>query len=92
MKKWISIVLVIGLAFVIVYYNDPRVKSFLKQQLDQNLPDQITHSKAYRWKDKNGQWTVSDTPPRDGTPYEEIQYHRDTNVIPAEKLTGKKPD
>lgn len=92
MKKWISILLVIGLAFGIVYYKDPRVQSFFKQQLDQNLPEQITHSKAYRWKDKRGQWTVSDTPPADGSPYEEIQYHRDTNVIPAEKLTGKSAD
>ena len=92
MKKWISITFVIALAFGLVYYDDPRVQSFLKQQIDQTLPEQITHTKAYRWKDKNGQWTVSDKPPADGTPYEEVQYHRDANVIPADKLTGKSPD
>jgi hypothetical protein len=92
MKKWLSIALVVALAFAVVYYKDPRVQTFFKHQLDENLPEQITHSKAYRWKDSRGQWTVSDKPPTDGTPYEEVQYHRDTNVIPAEKLTGKQSD
>ena len=89
MKKWIAIGLVIALAFGIVYYQDPRVQAFLKRQSDQILPQQITHSTAYRWRDKQGRITVSDKPPTDGTPYEEVQYHNDTNVIPADKLTGK---
>lgn len=50
---------------------------------------QITHSTAYRWRDKQGRGTVSDQPPTGDTPYEEIQYHNDANVISADKLTGK---
>lgn len=32
--------------------------------------------KAYRWKDKNGQWHVSDQVPPEGTEYEVIVLHR----------------
>jgi hypothetical protein len=47
---------------------------------------------VYRWRDKQGRVMVSDKPPTDGTPYEEVQYHNQTNVIPADKLTGKSPN
>lgn len=92
MKKWIAIILVIALAVGIVYYQDPRVQSFLKRETEQILPDQLTHSTVYRWRDKKGRVMVSDKPPSDGTPYEEVQYHTETNVIPADKLTGKSPN
>lgn len=89
MKKWVAIFLVIVLAVFIVYYDDPRVKSFLERETEQILPEQLTHSTVYRWRDKQGRMVVSDKPPADGTPYETVQYHRDTNVIPKDKLTGK---
>ncbi len=92
MKKWLIIGLGILIAFGITFYKDPAVKSFLERQSDNILPEQITHLKAYRWRDKDGNWHVSDRPPPDGIEYEEVIYHRDTNVIPSDKLTGDKND
>lgn len=89
MKKWVIIGLGIVIAFAITFYKDPAVKSFLQRQSDNLLPEQITHNKAYRWKDEKGNWHVSDRPPANGIDYEEVHYHRDTNVIPSEQLTGK---
>ena len=37
----------------------------------------------YRWKNDQGEWTVSDSPPADGTPYEVVEYRHDENVMPA---------
>ena len=37
----------------------------------------------YKWRDANGQWQVSDTPPAGGVKYEVLKYRSDVNVIPS---------
>ena len=37
----------------------------------------------YKWRDANGQWQVSDTPPAGGVKYEVLKYRGDVNVIPS---------
>ncbi len=38
--------------------------------------------KIYAWKDDQGRWNYTDTPPTD-RPYETRQYREDVNVVPA---------
>lgn len=38
--------------------------------------------KIYAWKDDQGRWNYTDTPPTD-RPYETRQYRQDVNVVPA---------
>lgn len=92
MKKLISIIIVLlGIAAYFVY-QDPELRARFERHTEQLLPEQATHTIMYRWKDAQGQWQVSDSPPPAGTQYETVRYHKDTNLIPAERLTGKKPE
>ena len=91
MKKWLLIsIVVLGFAAYFAY-QDPDFRAYFNRHTDAIMPDAVTQMEAYRWKDKNGQWQLSDKPPADGTKYEVVKYHKDTNVIPTEQLTGKKP-
>ena len=56
----------------------------VKQKLEQIDPRMTTT--LYKWRDKKGQWQVSDTPPPPGTEYETLNYNKNTNVIPKEQL------
>lgn len=52
------------------------------------VPDALPTSPAatvtmYRWKDDGGQWVISDTPPTDERPYEEVTLRTDTNTLPG---------
>ena len=89
MKKWLLFLAVLLTVGGIVIYQNPAYLAWFERQSDQILPDTVTHSKTYRWRDNRGQWQLSDTPPGDGIDYEVVEYHKDTNVIPSERLTGK---
>ena len=89
MKTPVFIIAVILAVAGIVIYQNPEYRAWFERQSDEVLPDAVTHNKAYRWRDRNGQWQLSDKPPPAGTDYEVVEYHKNTNVIPSEKLTGK---
>jgi hypothetical protein len=90
MKKLGFIAIIMAIVIGIVIYQNPEYRAWFERKSDQILPENVTHTKAYRWRDKNGQWQLSDSPPPGGIDYEIVEYHKDTNVIPSEKLTGKK--
>ena len=79
MKKFLLLIVVLLIVAGIYVYQTPAYRAWFERQSDEILPDTVTHNKVYRWKD----------PPAKGIDYEEVEYHKDTNVIPAEKLTGK---
>lgn len=37
---------------------------------------------VYKWRDDEGNWQITDTPPPAGIDFETLTYHRDTNVMP----------
>lgn len=92
MKKGLLFLAVLLLAGGTFIYQNPDYRAWFERQSNQILPDTVTHNKAYRWRDRSGQWQLSDKPPSDGIEYETVEYHKDTNIIPSEKLTGKKAD
>lgn len=98
MKKILLICIAVIIIFGLILYQSPalqhKITSVLPESVNNQLeaisPDTVLNKTAalYKWKDKKGQWIVSDTPPSDGTPYETLRYNRNTNVIPS-KITNK---
>ena len=90
MKKFIiAIVLVVA---VVIFYQSPYFNRVLSSSSQQNIKQTLDSVNpkmsrpVYKWQDKKGQWHMTDSPPADGTKYETLRYHKDTNVIPAERL------
>lgn len=46
-------------------------------------PPESSSAPLYQWRDAQGQWQVTSTPPPEGLPYEVKQYRLDANVLPA---------
>jgi len=93
MLKWLIIITLIILGAGYFAYNDPSYRSYFSyfnQYTDKIMPTSVTHTTTYRWQDKKGQWQLSDKPPAKGIQYETVEYHKNTNVIPTEQLTGQK--
>lgn len=41
-----------------------------------------TSTPLYQWQDTDGNWQVTDRPPREGIPYQVRQYALDANLLP----------
>ena len=81
MVLWVVALLLLlagGGAYVYLYH--PQQVRTLLGDSPLAPPPTVTH--AYKWKDAQGAWHVSDQPPTDGTPYETITVRSDTNVMP----------
>jgi len=89
MKKVFAVALGILIAAGIVVYQNPHTRAWLERKTEQALPASATAQTLYRWRDKHGQWQISDTPPGSGIKYDTMHYPTNANVIPAEQLTGK---
>ena len=92
MKKWLLGLVIVSLCGAAFLYFNPHYLHVLERHSQDLLPDTLTHSRAYRWRDAHGQWQLSDQPPPKGIKYEVVEYNKNTNVIPSEQLTGKKPE
>ena len=90
MKKFLLLSLVVLVIAGYTAYQNPSVRAWFERQTQQVLPASATEQTLYRWRDQHGQWQVSDRPPAAGTKYEIVRYPTNANVIPAERLTGKK--
>ena len=90
MKKWLILLLASVLVAGYFAYQDPDLRAYFQKHTDDIMPAAVTQMKAYRWQDQRGQWQLSDKPPANGIPYEVVEYHKNTNIIPSERLTGKK--
>jgi hypothetical protein len=89
MKKFFAIAIGTLIAAGIVVYQNPHLRAWFERKTEQALPASATEQTVYRWRDKNGHWQVSDSPPGSGIKYETVHYPTNANVIPAEQLTGK---
>ncbi len=88
MNKALFLLLAVLTGVALYVYLDPSLNRQASQQIDEVLGSDQSRT-LYRWRDAEGQWQLSDTPPKADIPYETVQYHQDTNVVPAESLTGK---
>lgn len=56
------------------------------RHLKNALPDQDFTKKTariYKWRNEQGEWQLTDTPPPAGIDYERSDYHEDVNVLPV---------
>jgi len=90
MKKFLVVALGILIAGGYVAYTNPQVRAWFERKTQQVLPASATEQTLYRWKDQHGEWQISDNPPAGGIKYDTVRYPTNANVIPAERLTGKK--
>lgn len=92
MKKILFILAVILAAVVWYVYHDPQLSRDIKTEVNQLLPEQQRTTTVYKWQDKQGNWQITDHPPQTGIKYEKLEYQSNTNVMPAEAITGEKTD
>lgn len=90
MNKLLAVATGLLIALGIVAYQNPQVRAWFERKTEQVLPASATHQTLYRWKNKHGGWQISDKPPAAGIKYDIVHYPTNANVIPAERLTGKK--
>ncbi|MEJ2141682.1 MAG: DUF4124 domain-containing protein [Gammaproteobacteria bacterium] len=88
MKKAIIIISAVLAGIILYIWQDPQLsKKVLHQTEDLVTPDTTT---VYKWTDKNGNPVLSNSPPAGNIPYETIEYHRDTNVMPSNEEKKRK--
>lgn len=92
MKKILFILAAVLTAVVWYVYHDPRLSREVKEEVKQFIPSQEKTTTVYKWRDKKGNWQITDHPPPPGISFETLEYQSNTNVMPAEAITGKKTD
>jgi Domain of unknown function (DUF4124) len=90
-KKMVLIGLAIVTGIAIGLYQKPQVRAYLERKTDQLLPNSATHATFYKWRDKQGHWQLSDSPPPTGTSYETVAINPKANALPSAAFTGKQP-
>ena len=79
--RWLLLLLVLGAAGTYVYvFEQARIEKMLKGTPLERPP---TVTQAYKWRDAQGNWNITDTPPPAGTEYETLRTGSDTNIVPA---------
>ena len=82
------VLLVVGGGGAYLYYFDRDLGQKLLNKTPLDLPVKVTT--AYKWKDAEGNWQITDQPPAGNIPYETLKVRSDTNVLPAFQPESKK--
>jgi hypothetical protein len=89
MKKYLVILAAILTAVAWYIYDDPELNYKVRREVKQLIPAQETTTTVYKWRDEKGNWQITDQPPPAGIHFETLEYQSNTNVMPAESITGK---
>ena len=74
------LMLLVGVG-VYLYFN-PESATQLKESLPQpEFTKKTDH--IFKWRNTQGEWQLTDTPPPAGVEYERSDYHEDLNVLPV---------
>lgn len=73
------VLLVLGGGGAYLYYFDRELGQKLLDKTPIKPPVSVTT--AYKWKDAQGNWQITDRPPPGGTPYETLKIRSDANVV-----------
>jgi hypothetical protein len=81
MKKIMLLLLIlIGAAAVYLWLNPQAMEDIRRMADDAGVAPRT--STVYKWRDAQGNWQVSDTPPPAGVEYETMELRHDQNVLP----------
>ncbi len=86
-RGWVLVLLLITLllgagAAYLWYFDRDRAHRWLEQAPTITGPSVTT---AYKWRDANGNWQITDQPPSEGIPYETVKVRSDVNIMPSPK-------
>lgn len=80
MVLMLIVVLLGGAAVYLWYFDRERASLWLEKA---PLVPGASVTTAYKWRDANGSWQITDQPPAGGIPYETIRVRSDVNILPA---------
>jgi hypothetical protein len=72
----VLLVLLVGIA--LLFYPE-KLREWSK---DTPLEPPPTTTTLYKWQNSSGEWVVTDDPPAEGIPFQELKYRSDVNVLP----------
>lgn len=85
MKGFMALVFLIIVAGAAGYFLNPDIKNMIDEQLFYNTGVKSHDIYGYKWKDQDGAWQLTQTPPADGVEYEKVKVRDDWNVMDAPK-------
>jgi len=80
--RWLIVLVVVGAlvgAGVYVYLNPLVGPKWLQ---DSGVLPRPGPTVVYKWRDREGAWHITDTPPPEGAAFERLEYAHDVNVLP----------
>lgn len=80
MKKFLVALFIALLAAAAAFYVKPELLQTLLK--DTAFDQSATTAILYKWRDRDGNWHITDDPPPAGTEFETLNYHPDINVLP----------
>jgi len=86
LPRWLMLLLAVLILIAALGWWRPMMFRQAWQQAAQQVSGEST---LYRWKDSSGQEQVSDSPPTDGTPFEQLKYRHNVNIIPEHQATDE---
>ena len=78
--KTLIVLLILALAGIALFAPD-RATPLLSKLGSLNGPAEET--RIYKWRDNNGDWQYSNTPPPAGIDYQVQNYRSDANIVPS---------
>ena len=88
--RLVWLLLILALAAAALLYFSPETARQLRQLLPHTEFTKTT-DRLYQWKNDQGEWQITDTPPPDGIGYERLDYRNDLNVLPVPPGITRKP-
>lgn len=89
MKLRYLIILTILATVAYYVYQDPVLNKKLMSKVNQVAPE-LNTSTLYKWKNKQGEWQVTDKPPAKGIPFTTVNTNDQVNVMPTQPDKKKK--
>ena len=81
MKKAIIIIAAVLAGAAGYVWQDPQLSKKLFHRAEDLVTPETTT--VYKWQDRKGNPVISNSPPAGDIPYETVEYHRGTNVMPS---------
>ena len=79
-RNFVLILLAMGVAAAVYLYTHPEDWKRVRRELPIIGSDDVT--RAYKWRDAQGRWQVTDQPPTGGLAFEVLEFSDDVNVLP----------
>lgn len=89
MKTSHFILLAIITTAALYVYLDESVQKELLAKVHQVTPE-LNKSTLYKWQNSNGEWQITDKPPRKGVTFTTITSQDQVNVVPSPLNQNKK--